>query len=164
MVLGIYPAFPGNVSWLANNLAGGYKRATGMAIHIGVGNLAGGMSYNRLRSYRVILKRQSLTDRSNGLELLPTAGPPKILSWTFPGTWLRRRRSHCCRRDALVVPANQPSPRTNGYRESDRGRNDQDGRQVAVLPVHALNIASLTFGRLQRMYALYLVVRFISVR
>jgi hypothetical protein len=43
---GIYPAFPGNVTWIANNLAGGYKRAAGMAIHIGVGNLAGGMSFH----------------------------------------------------------------------------------------------------------------------
>ena len=31
---GIYPAFPGVVSWLANNLAGSYKRATGMAIQM----------------------------------------------------------------------------------------------------------------------------------
>ena len=42
-VCGIYPAFPGNVCWISNNLAGSYKRAAGMAIHIGVGNLAGGM-------------------------------------------------------------------------------------------------------------------------
>lgn len=41
-VCGIYPAFPGNVCWISNNLAGNYKRAAGMAIHIGVGNLAGG--------------------------------------------------------------------------------------------------------------------------
>lgn len=39
---GIYPAFPGNVTWLSVNLAGDYKRAAGMAIHIGVGNLSGG--------------------------------------------------------------------------------------------------------------------------
>jgi hypothetical protein len=39
---GIYPAFPGNITWLSNNLAGGYKRAAGMAIHIGIGNLGGG--------------------------------------------------------------------------------------------------------------------------
>lgn len=40
--IGIYPALPGNVTWLGNNLAGGYKRAAGMAIHIGIGNLGGG--------------------------------------------------------------------------------------------------------------------------
>jgi hypothetical protein len=39
---GIYPAFPGNVTWLSVNLAGDYKRAAGMAIYIGLGNLAGG--------------------------------------------------------------------------------------------------------------------------
>jgi MFS family permease len=41
---GIYPAFPGNVSWISNNLAGSYKRAAGMAFQIGVGNLGGAMS------------------------------------------------------------------------------------------------------------------------
>lgn len=37
----IYPAFPGIISWLANNLAGSYKRSAGMAIQIGIGNLGG---------------------------------------------------------------------------------------------------------------------------
>lgn len=41
-VCGIYPAFPGNVTWLSNNLSGSYKRAAGMAIQIGLGNLGGG--------------------------------------------------------------------------------------------------------------------------
>lgn len=41
---GIYPAFPGNVTWISVNLAGDYKRAAGMAIYIGLGNLAGGES------------------------------------------------------------------------------------------------------------------------
>ncbi|GLI73115.1 hypothetical protein PoHVEF18_001325 [Penicillium ochrochloron] len=49
-VIGIYPAFPGNVTWLSVNLAGDYKRAAGMAIHIGIGNLAGAMSSNFYRS------------------------------------------------------------------------------------------------------------------
>ena len=39
----IYAAFAGNVCWTSNNLAGHYKRAAGIAIIIGVGNLAGGM-------------------------------------------------------------------------------------------------------------------------
>lgn len=38
-VAGIYPAFPGNVTWISSNLAGSYKRAAGMAIHIGVRDL-----------------------------------------------------------------------------------------------------------------------------
>jgi hypothetical protein len=41
-IQGIYPAFPGNVTWLSVNMAGDYKRAAGMAIYIGLGNLAGG--------------------------------------------------------------------------------------------------------------------------
>lgn len=44
--LGIYPAFPGNVTWLSVNMAGDYKRAAGMAIYIGIGNLAGGNDRN----------------------------------------------------------------------------------------------------------------------
>lgn len=39
---GIYPAFPGLITWLSNNLAGSTKRATGQAIQISCGNLAGG--------------------------------------------------------------------------------------------------------------------------
>lgn len=37
----IYPAFPGIIAWLSNNLAGSYKRSVGMAIQIGIGNLGG---------------------------------------------------------------------------------------------------------------------------
>ncbi|CAH0025582.1 unnamed protein product, partial [Clonostachys rhizophaga] len=49
-VSGIYPAIPSNVTWLSNNLAGDYKRAAGMALHIGVGNFAGAMSSNFYRA------------------------------------------------------------------------------------------------------------------
>ncbi|KPM46484.1 hypothetical protein AK830_g226 [Neonectria ditissima] len=45
----IYPAFPGVITWLANNLAGSYKRGTGMALQIGVGNLGGAMAANFYR-------------------------------------------------------------------------------------------------------------------
>ncbi|RFU73199.1 hypothetical protein TARUN_9055 [Trichoderma arundinaceum] len=45
----IYPAFPGVISWLANNLAGSYKRSAGMAIQIGIGNLGGAMAANFYR-------------------------------------------------------------------------------------------------------------------
>ena len=47
---GIYPAFPGNVTWISNNLAGSYKRAAGMAFQIGLGNLGGAMASNFYRS------------------------------------------------------------------------------------------------------------------
>ncbi|KAL6237831.1 hypothetical protein BDW75DRAFT_248305 [Aspergillus navahoensis] len=49
-VVGIYPAFPGNVTWISANLAGDYKRAAGMAMHIGLGNLAGAMASNFYRA------------------------------------------------------------------------------------------------------------------
>ena len=45
----IYPAFPGVIAWLSNNLAGSYKRSAGMAIQIGVGNLGGAMASNFYR-------------------------------------------------------------------------------------------------------------------
>ncbi|KAL2843345.1 major facilitator superfamily domain-containing protein [Aspergillus pseudoustus] len=49
-VSGIYPALPGIVTWLSNNLAGEYKRATGMALQIGIGNFAGAMASNFYRT------------------------------------------------------------------------------------------------------------------
>jgi MFS family permease len=42
----IYPAFPGVIAWLSNNLSGSLKRSVGMALQIGVGNL-GGVSNSR---------------------------------------------------------------------------------------------------------------------
>jgi len=47
---GVYPAFPGNITWISNNLAGSYKRAAGMAFQIGVGNLGGAMASNFYRT------------------------------------------------------------------------------------------------------------------
>ncbi|KAK0736553.1 major facilitator superfamily domain-containing protein [Apiosordaria backusii] len=46
----IYPAFPGVISWLSNNLAGSLKRSVGMAVQIGVGNLGGAMASNFYRA------------------------------------------------------------------------------------------------------------------
>lgn len=44
---GIYPAFPGMVTWQANNIGGGEKvRAISMAFHIGTGSLSGAMGAN----------------------------------------------------------------------------------------------------------------------
>ncbi|KAK4155740.1 major facilitator superfamily domain-containing protein [Chaetomidium leptoderma] len=45
-VCSIYPAFPGVVSWLSNNLSGSLKRSVGMAIQIGVGNMGGAFASN----------------------------------------------------------------------------------------------------------------------
>jgi len=46
---GIYSAFPQNITWISNNLAGSYKRAAGMAFQIGMGNLGGAMASNFYR-------------------------------------------------------------------------------------------------------------------
>ncbi|KFY13794.1 hypothetical protein V491_06278 [Pseudogymnoascus sp. VKM F-3775] len=62
---GIYPAFPGNITWMSNNLAGSYKRAAGMAFHIGVGNLGGAMASN---FYRKVDSPKFLL--GHGLELM----------------------------------------------------------------------------------------------
>lgn len=50
LTAGIYPAFPGVIAWLANNLAGQSKRGIGMAFQIALGNMAGAMSSNFYRS------------------------------------------------------------------------------------------------------------------
>ncbi|KAK7687705.1 hypothetical protein QCA50_008921 [Cerrena zonata] len=49
-VSGSYAAFPGVISWLGNNVAGQYKRAASIALHIGLGNLAGAIASNTYRS------------------------------------------------------------------------------------------------------------------
>lgn len=50
VALGIYPTFPGVVTWCSNNLSGDYKRAVGSLFQIGLGNLSGLYSSNFYRS------------------------------------------------------------------------------------------------------------------
>lgn len=47
---GIYPAFPGMITWASNNLASSGKRAIGMALHIGMGSFGGAMGANFYRT------------------------------------------------------------------------------------------------------------------
>lgn len=47
--LGAYSAFPIVVIWNANNLAGSYKRAVGLALQIGIGNFSGAFASNFYR-------------------------------------------------------------------------------------------------------------------
>lgn len=47
---GIYPAFPGMITWASNNLASSGKRAIGMAFHIGMGSFGGAMGANFYRA------------------------------------------------------------------------------------------------------------------
>ncbi|KAI5812962.1 major facilitator superfamily domain-containing protein [Pyronema omphalodes] len=46
---GVYPAFPGMITWASNNLASSKKRAMAMALHIGCGSLGGAMGANFYR-------------------------------------------------------------------------------------------------------------------
>lgn len=48
--IGCYTAFPTLVTWHSNNLAGHSKRAVGMAMQIGIGNLGGAMAANFYRA------------------------------------------------------------------------------------------------------------------
>ncbi|KAI0733318.1 hypothetical protein C8Q72DRAFT_813096 [Fomitopsis betulina] len=45
-ITGLYAAYPGSVAWLGSNLAGQHKRAIGMAVHLGVGNMNGIIASN----------------------------------------------------------------------------------------------------------------------
>ncbi|RFU35787.1 hypothetical protein B7463_g580, partial [Scytalidium lignicola] len=49
-VCGLYTAFPGNITWISNNVAGSYKRSVALAIHVGWGNLGGAVSSNIYRA------------------------------------------------------------------------------------------------------------------
>ncbi|POR36395.1 Putative transporter [Tolypocladium paradoxum] len=44
VTMGIYPIVPQDVAWNANNIGGSTKRAVGIAMHIGFGNLGGAVS------------------------------------------------------------------------------------------------------------------------
>ncbi|CAZ81861.1 unnamed protein product [Tuber melanosporum] len=46
---GVYPAFPGMITWCSNNLASSGKRAIAMALHIGMGSFGGAMGANFYR-------------------------------------------------------------------------------------------------------------------
>lgn len=47
---GVYPAFPGMITWASNNLASSGKRSIGMALHIGMGSFGGAMGANFYRT------------------------------------------------------------------------------------------------------------------
>ena len=50
LYVGLYTAFPGNITWISNNVAGSYKRSIALAIHVGWGNLGGAVSSNIYRA------------------------------------------------------------------------------------------------------------------
>lgn len=47
---GIYPAFPGMITWFCNNVASSGKRSIAMALHIGMGSFGGAMGPNFYRA------------------------------------------------------------------------------------------------------------------
>jgi hypothetical protein len=101
---GIYPAFPGNVTWLSVNLAGDYKRAAGMAIYIGLGNLAGGEFWQFIQSDEAVTNEQPF---SHGFELLSHTGRTAIHPRSLSGTWVRDRGHDRDCDHATYVPAHQ---------------------------------------------------------
>jgi len=86
---GIYPGFPGIVSWLANNLAGDYKRATGMAIQIGIGNLGGGIASNLWRDPPKYVLGNGLTIMFIGISIVAT-----VIMWVSLRIINARRLRH----------------------------------------------------------------------
>lgn len=86
----IYPAFPGNITWLSNNLAGSYKRSAGMAIQIGVGNL-GGVSHQFSPS-----PDKGSRGLGDGFKLLPRGGRPKVHPRARAGVGVHRSWYHRC--------------------------------------------------------------------
>ncbi|OMP83960.1 putative transporter C11D3.18C [Diplodia seriata] len=92
----IYPAFPANVTWLSNNLAGTSKRAAAMGIQIGFGALGGAMASNFYRARdapRYVL--------GHALELgfiLAGATAAAVLMLAY--SVLNRRRQHAVTRGA----------------------------------------------------------------
>jgi len=49
-VIGSYSSSPGVVAWLGGNVAGQYKRAVAVSLHLGIGNLAGIIAANIYRT------------------------------------------------------------------------------------------------------------------
>jgi len=62
---GVYPAFPGMITWFSNNVASKGKRAIAMAFHIGMGSFGGAMGPNFYR-----LKDAPVYRLGHGLNLM----------------------------------------------------------------------------------------------
>jgi len=85
---GSYASFPGVIAWLGNNLAPQYKRAVGMALHIGIGNFSGAIASNIYRKQdapRYVLGHSiELGFLGMGLLLTP------LTAWIY--SWINTRR------------------------------------------------------------------------
>lgn len=108
----IYPAFPGVIAWLSNNLSGSLKRSVGMAVQIGVGNLGGvSTAYPRIRILRpfpsvcndarikTVLTCGNLPYLTgHGIQLLPRPGRSPVQVGSRAGARFYRRGGCCLAR------------------------------------------------------------------
>jgi MFS family permease len=103
----IYPAFPGVISWLSNNLSGSYKRSAGMAMQIGIGNLGGVSSFLSLGEFQIMLT----LGIGHGIQLLPTKRWSSLYPRPRIGAWIHQCWNHCCPRSSLLVHKHQQATR-----------------------------------------------------
>jgi MFS family permease len=102
----LYPAFPGNITWLSNNLAGSTKRATGQALQIAIGNLAGGKI-----EYSTNPFMKMLTPASNGLQFLSRQRCTALSPGTCSRARLHRYWYYRFACDCVQLQADQCEPR-----------------------------------------------------
>ncbi|KAM4066828.1 major facilitator superfamily protein [Hirsutella rhossiliensis] len=91
VVMGIHPIVPQDVAWNANNIGGSTKRAVGIAMHIGFGNLGGALAGFIIRQDDA---RRLVS--GHGILLLITAASCMLAAFM---TWYLRRENS--RRDRL---------------------------------------------------------------
>jgi MFS family permease len=102
----IYPAFPGVIAWLSNNLSGSLKRSVGMALQIGVGNLGGvsDFSFLDIRHWTKLT-----TDYSgHGFQLLPSTRRTSLHPRAWTGARFHWRWSDCLRDPSCRIHGSKP--------------------------------------------------------
>ncbi|KAM3563100.1 hypothetical protein ARSEF4850_002486 [Beauveria asiatica] len=112
VTVGVYPNVPQGVAWNGNNIGGSLKRAVGIAMHVGFGNLGGAVSG--------FVFRQADAPRylSGHLALVGTLSMSLVLS-VFMTIHLRRENA---RRDAQHKPLAEYTNEEK-LRESEMGDN-----------------------------------------
>ena len=120
---GIYPNVPMGVAWNGNNIGGSTKRAVGIAMHVGFGNLGGaiaGFAYRSTDAPRYF--------QGHGL-LLATTTMAFFLSG-FMTMWLKRENQ---RRDQLMAEQGMTlDDYTDDQKEAERERGDDATVSFAI--------------------------------
>lgn len=80
-----------------------------MAIHIGLGNMAGGKYLDALKN-----KSYNANVFSNGIQLLPRAGRTQVYSGTLIGAGVCGGGNHCRGDPAVLVSAHQQETGSDG--------------------------------------------------